>query len=131
MSISPQLGPNPSSLDSEKLGRGESGKLGHGGTLYLVNQSHPFTLNYSLSSNGIASSTAPRGLKATDKTKGGTCLKEKQAQGSPTPKRSIKDFFSTSPMKVNLCDVLICASNCLLAYTVCNERMCYFFSFVV
>uniref|UniRef100_A0A3Q0RVC7 Polynucleotide kinase 3'-phosphatase n=1 Tax=Amphilophus citrinellus TaxID=61819 RepID=A0A3Q0RVC7_AMPCI len=95
------LGPNPSFLDSEKLGRGQSGKLTHGGTLYLVNQSHPFTLNYSLSSNGIASSTAQRGLKATDKTKGGACSKEKQEQSSPTPKRSIKDFFSTSPMKVN------------------------------
>uniref|UniRef100_A0A3Q0S3S0 Polynucleotide kinase 3'-phosphatase n=1 Tax=Amphilophus citrinellus TaxID=61819 RepID=A0A3Q0S3S0_AMPCI len=94
-----QLGPNPSFLDSEKLGRGQSGKLTHGGTLYLVNQSHPFTLNYSLSSNGIASSTAQRGLKATDKTKGGACSKEKQEQSSPTPKRSIKDFFSTSPMK--------------------------------
>lgn len=94
-----QLGPNPCFLDSVKLGRGQSGKLTHGGTLYLVNQSHPFTLNYSLSSNGIASSTAQRGLKATDKTKGGTCSKEKQEQSSPTPKRSIKDFFSTSPMK--------------------------------
>uniref|UniRef100_A0AAX7SEU4 PNK FHA domain-containing protein n=1 Tax=Astatotilapia calliptera TaxID=8154 RepID=A0AAX7SEU4_ASTCA len=65
MSISPQLGPNPSSLDGEKLGRGQSGKLSHGGTLYLVNQSHPFTLNYSLSSNGITSSTAQRGLKSS------------------------------------------------------------------
>uniref|UniRef100_A0AAX7SS52 PNK FHA domain-containing protein n=1 Tax=Astatotilapia calliptera TaxID=8154 RepID=A0AAX7SS52_ASTCA len=79
MSISPQLGPNPSSLDGEKLGRGQSGKLSHGGTLYLVNQSHPFTLNYSLSSNGITSSTAQRGLKAADKTKGGTSSKEKEA----------------------------------------------------
>ncbi|XP_035768107.1 bifunctional polynucleotide phosphatase/kinase [Neolamprologus brichardi] len=94
-----QLGPNPSSLDGEKLGRGQSGKLSHGGTLYLVNQSHPFTLNYSLSSNGITSSTAQRGLKAADKTKGGTSSKEKEAQSSPTPKRNIKDFFPSSPMK--------------------------------
>uniref|UniRef100_A0A669ELR8 Polynucleotide kinase 3'-phosphatase n=1 Tax=Oreochromis niloticus TaxID=8128 RepID=A0A669ELR8_ORENI len=102
-----QLGPNPSFVDGEKLGRGQSGKLSHGGTLYLVNQSHPFALNYSLSSNGITSSTAQRGLKAADKTKGGTSSKEKEAQSSPTPKRNIKDFFPSSPVKVNLCDVLI------------------------
>lgn len=94
-----QLGPNPTSLDGEKLGRGQSGKLTHGGTLYLVNQDHPFTLTYSLSSNGTASGTAPRGLKATDKTKGSRNEEDKEAQSSPTPKRSIKDFFSTSPMK--------------------------------
>ncbi|XP_071351961.1 bifunctional polynucleotide phosphatase/kinase [Trachinotus anak] len=94
-----QLGPNPSFLDGEKLGRGQSGKLTHGGTLYLVNQNHPFQVHYSLSSNGTASSTAQRGLKATDKTKGGRSRKEKEEELSPTPKRSIKDFFSTSPMK--------------------------------
>uniref|UniRef100_A0A4W5PZV0 Polynucleotide kinase 3'-phosphatase n=1 Tax=Hucho hucho TaxID=62062 RepID=A0A4W5PZV0_9TELE len=37
-----QLGPNPSSLGSESLGRGQSGRLTHDSTLYLVNQSHPF-----------------------------------------------------------------------------------------
>ncbi|XP_075956016.1 bifunctional polynucleotide phosphatase/kinase isoform X2 [Anarhichas minor] len=88
-----QLGPNPSFLDSEKLGRSQSGKLTHGGTLFLVNQSHPFKLHYSSSSN----ETAQKGLKATDKTKGGRNGKE--AQSSPIPKRSLKDFFSTSPMK--------------------------------
>lgn len=98
----PQLGPNPSSLDGEKLGRGQSGKLAHGGTLYLVNQSHPFTLRHSLSANGTASGTAHKGLKATDKTKGGSHGKEKEAQSSPGPKRSIKDFFSVSPMKVTV-----------------------------
>lgn len=96
----PQLGPNPSFLDGEKLSRGQSGKLTHGGTLYLVNQSHPFKLHYSLSSNGSASNSAQRGLKAPDKTKGGRNGKQKEEQPSPTPKRSIKDFFSTSPMKV-------------------------------
>uniref|UniRef100_A0A671TKY6 Polynucleotide kinase 3'-phosphatase n=1 Tax=Sparus aurata TaxID=8175 RepID=A0A671TKY6_SPAAU len=95
-----QLGPNPSFLDGEQLVRGQSGKLTHGGTLYLVNQSHPFKLQYSLSSNGAASSTARTGLKATDKTKGGLNGKEKEAQSSPNPKRSLKDFFPTSPMKV-------------------------------
>ncbi|KAG7223069.1 hypothetical protein INR49_015828, partial [Caranx melampygus] len=64
-----QLGPNPSFLDGEKLGRGQSGKLTHGGTLYLVNQSHPFKLHYSLSSNGTASNSAQRGLKASTRRK--------------------------------------------------------------
>ncbi|KAM9359157.1 bifunctional polynucleotide phosphatase/kinase [Symphorus nematophorus] len=94
-----QLGPNPSSLDGEELGRGQSGKLTSGGTLFLVNQSHPFKLHYSLSSNGANSSAARTGLKATDKTKGGRNGKDKETQSSPNPKRSIKDFFSTSPMK--------------------------------
>ena len=95
-SFLPQLGPNPSFLDGEKLGRSQSGKLTHGGTLFLVNQSHPFKLHYSVSSNGTASSAVQTGLKATDKTRGG----RKEAQPSSNPKRSIKDFFSTSPMKV-------------------------------
>ncbi|KAG8002206.1 Bifunctional polynucleotide phosphatase/kinase [Nibea albiflora] len=94
-----QLGPNPSFLDNEKLGRGQSGKLSHGGTLYLVNQNHPFKLHYSLSSNGAASAAARRGPMSSDKTKGGGNGKDKEAQSSPNPKRSIKDFFSTSPMK--------------------------------
>ncbi|CAJ1066155.1 bifunctional polynucleotide phosphatase/kinase [Xyrichtys novacula] len=94
-----QLGPNPSSLDGEQLNRGQSGKLTHRGTLYLVNQSHPFKLHYSLSSNGAASTAVQEGLKATDKTKGGRNERDKEAHSSPNPKRSIKDFFSASPMK--------------------------------
>ncbi|XP_071753338.2 bifunctional polynucleotide phosphatase/kinase [Centroberyx gerrardi] len=94
-----QLGPNPSFLGSEKLGRGQSGRLAQGGTLYLVNQNHPLKLHYSLSSNGTASSAAHKGLKATDKTKGGRNGKERETQSSPGPKRNIKDFFSASPMK--------------------------------
>ncbi|KAM7399676.1 hypothetical protein PAMP_018924 [Pampus punctatissimus] len=94
-----QLGPNPSFLEGEKLGRGQSGKLAHGGTLYLVNQNYPLKLHYSLSSNGTASSPAQRGLKATEKTKGGRNGKEKEDQCSLAPKRSIKDFFSSSPTK--------------------------------
>uniref|UniRef100_A0A672LSP5 Bifunctional polynucleotide phosphatase/kinase-like n=1 Tax=Sinocyclocheilus grahami TaxID=75366 RepID=A0A672LSP5_SINGR len=41
-----QLGPNPSSLDGQCLGRGEPGCLTAGCTLYLVNQSHPFTVKF-------------------------------------------------------------------------------------
>lgn len=92
----PQLGPNPTFLDGEELGLGQSGKLTHGGTLYLVNQSHPFKLHYSLNSSGAATSQAQTEVKATDETKGD----RQEAQSSPNPKRSIKDYFSTSPMKV-------------------------------
>ncbi|XP_043974781.1 bifunctional polynucleotide phosphatase/kinase isoform X1 [Gambusia affinis] len=91
-----QLGPNPSFLNGEKLGRGQSGKLTHGGTLYLVNQSHPFTLDVSLSS---AYSMIQRNLKVSDKTKGGRNRTE--AESSPSPKRSIKDFFFVSPSKAS------------------------------
>ncbi|KAF0030715.1 hypothetical protein F2P81_017446 [Scophthalmus maximus] len=71
----------------------------HQGVLYLVNQSHPFRLRYSLSTNGTAPSAAQKGLKATDKTKGGGIRKDQEVPSSPAPKRSIKDFFSTSPLK--------------------------------
>ncbi|XP_033833465.1 bifunctional polynucleotide phosphatase/kinase [Periophthalmus magnuspinnatus] len=89
-----QLGPNPSYLENEKLSRGQSGTLSHGGVLYLVNQNHPFKLHYSVNSNGTSSGAKHTGLKAKYKTKGA----EKEAQ-SHQPKRSIKDFFPTSPIK--------------------------------
>ncbi|KAK2846924.1 hypothetical protein Q5P01_009923 [Channa striata] len=92
-----QLGPNPSFLGGEKLSRGQSGKLAHGGTLYLVNQSHPFMLHYSLSSSETGSTTAQKGVKGTDRTK--ERRDGKETQSSPPTKRSIKDFFPTSPMK--------------------------------
>uniref|UniRef100_A0A8P4KGI4 PNK FHA domain-containing protein n=1 Tax=Dicentrarchus labrax TaxID=13489 RepID=A0A8P4KGI4_DICLA len=86
------LGPNPSFLDGEQLGRGQSGRLTHGGTLYMVNQNHPFKLHFSLSSKGAASSAAQKGLKAADKTKGGRNEKEKVAQSSPNPNLNISSF---------------------------------------
>lgn len=94
-----QLGPNSASLDGEQLVRGQSGKLANGGTLYLVNDSHPFTLSYSLKSNGAVSSPGLKELKTTDKPRGGRNEEAKEQPSSPTPKRSIKDFFSSSPMK--------------------------------
>ncbi|KAK5868480.1 hypothetical protein PBY51_009490 [Eleginops maclovinus] len=94
-----QLGPNPSFLDDKKLGRNQSGKLTHGGTIFLVDQKYPFKLRYSVSPNGTAANESRKGLKATDKTKGGRNGQEKEAQSSPNLKRSIKDFFSTSPTK--------------------------------
>ncbi|XP_056467303.1 bifunctional polynucleotide phosphatase/kinase [Gadus chalcogrammus] len=97
-----QLGPNPCFLDSEKLVRGQSGKLSQGGTLFLVNQSHPFKLHYNLSSNGSISSGALGSLKASDKTKGARNGKGKETPTSFGPKRSIKDFFGSSPVKRSL-----------------------------
>uniref|UniRef100_A0AAR2LUE8 PNK FHA domain-containing protein n=1 Tax=Pygocentrus nattereri TaxID=42514 RepID=A0AAR2LUE8_PYGNA len=42
-----QLGPNPSSINGQALGRGQSGSLTVNGTLHLVNQSYPFTVQFS------------------------------------------------------------------------------------
>uniref|UniRef100_A0A8C5DMQ6 PNK FHA domain-containing protein n=1 Tax=Gouania willdenowi TaxID=441366 RepID=A0A8C5DMQ6_GOUWI len=92
-----QLGPNPSFLNSEKLARGQTGKLAFGGTLYLVNQSYPFTL----SSKGAASSAAQRQIKATGNTDAGRNGEVKEPQSSPTPKRSFKDFFAMPPKKAS------------------------------
>uniref|UniRef100_A0A8C7HW26 Polynucleotide kinase 3'-phosphatase n=1 Tax=Oncorhynchus kisutch TaxID=8019 RepID=A0A8C7HW26_ONCKI len=97
-----QLGPNPSSLGSESLGRGQSGRLTHDRTLYLVNQSHPFRVQFS-ASNETSSSSAQKGkvverLKALDKTKGGKNDRGREVQ-STVPKRSIQDFFASSPKK--------------------------------
>ena len=101
-----QLGPNPCFLDGEKLVRGQSGKLCQGGTLFLVNQSHPFKLHYNSSSNGSTPSGARGGLKASDKTKGARNGKGKETPTSLGPKRSIKDFFSSSPVKVQYSRVM-------------------------
>ena len=97
-----QLGPNPCFLDGEMLVRGQSGKLCQGGTLFLVNRSHPFKLHYNSSSNGSTPSGARGGggLKASDKTKGARNGKGKETPTSIGPKRSIKDFFGSSPVKV-------------------------------
>ncbi|XP_068601970.1 bifunctional polynucleotide phosphatase/kinase [Brachionichthys hirsutus] len=96
-----QLGPNPSFLDGEKLGRGQSGKLTHGGTLFLVNQDHPFKLHFSMSPNGAPTGAAQKGLKEAAETKVTRHEREneKEAQSSPNPKRSIKDFFSPASVK--------------------------------
>ncbi|CAB1348714.1 unnamed protein product [Coregonus sp. 'balchen'] len=99
-----QLGPNPSSLGSESLGRGQSGRLTHDSTLYLVNQSHPFRVQFS-ASNKTSSSSAQKGkaverLKASDKTKGGKNDRGREIQ-STGPKRSIKYFFASSPKKAS------------------------------
>ncbi|XP_076138486.1 bifunctional polynucleotide phosphatase/kinase [Alosa pseudoharengus] len=85
-----QLGPNPSSLNHESLGRGQTGILSEDGTLYLVNQSHPFTVHFTENSNGNTSSSAQK--RKTEERIG---TDEKKT----APKRNIQDFFTTSPKK--------------------------------
>lgn len=87
-----QLGPNPSSLNHQPLDRGQSGILAEDGTLYLVNQSHPFTIHFTTNSNGTASSSAQKRISD---------VRKRETQDKTTaPKRNIQDFFTVSPKKV-------------------------------
>ncbi|XP_066567814.1 bifunctional polynucleotide phosphatase/kinase isoform X1 [Amia ocellicauda] len=82
-----QLGPNPSSLGPQVLGRGQSDRLSDGGTLFLVNSEHPFKLRFSETRNGpLQHPTAP-------------VLEREQKKKEPhraVPKRGIPDFFSNT-----------------------------------
>ncbi|XP_016101307.1 bifunctional polynucleotide phosphatase/kinase [Sinocyclocheilus grahami] len=89
-----QLGPNPSSLDGQCLGRGEPGCLTAGCTLYLVNQSHPFTVKFVGNSNEKSSSPQKKGKAANESRDG-----QKSSNDGSGPKRSIQDYFSKSPKK--------------------------------
>lgn len=91
----PQLGPNPSSLDGQCLGRGESGCLTTGCTLYLVNQSHPFTVEFVGNSNEKSSSPQKKGKAASESRD-----RPKSSNDGSGLKRSIQDYFSKSPKKV-------------------------------
>ncbi|KAJ8256549.1 hypothetical protein COCON_G00187010 [Conger conger] len=90
-----QLGPNPSAIGSQILGRGQTCHLTQQDTLYLVNQSHPFTVQFSGCSNGTRSPTTLRGGETEmGKAKG----KERQRDSQKAaPKRSIQEFFTASP----------------------------------
>lgn len=90
-----QLGPNPSSLDGQCLGRGESGCLTSGQTLYLVNQSHPFTLEFAGNSVGMSSSPQKK-EKSTNESRQ---RQKSSKESSGGPKRNIHDYFSKSPKK--------------------------------
>ncbi|KAJ7990208.1 hypothetical protein DPEC_G00297930 [Dallia pectoralis] len=99
-----QLGPNPCSLGSESLGRGQSGTLSRDRTLFLVNQSHPFRVQFT-ASNGTCSSPVPKGKDVRQlKASGETDERDKDRGGkvpSAGPKRSIQDFFAPSPKKAS------------------------------
>ncbi len=92
----PQLGPNPSYLDAQCLGRGESVCLMAGCTLYMVNQSHPFTVEFVGNSNEKSSSPQKK-----EKTASESRDRQKSSNDGPGPKRSIQDYFSESPKKVS------------------------------
>uniref|UniRef100_A0A8C9VMC5 Polynucleotide kinase 3'-phosphatase n=1 Tax=Scleropages formosus TaxID=113540 RepID=A0A8C9VMC5_SCLFO len=95
-----QLGANPSFLGDRALGRGQSGRLTEGSTLYLVNQKYPFTVQFSGDSNGASSPTLPKANEIDPKE----TKKEEQRE---KPKRSIQDFFPASPKKVWLVDTYL------------------------
>lgn len=89
-----QLGPNPSSVDGQALGRGQSGHLSVNNTLYLVNQSYPFTVQFS----GSADKKTGKGTddkERTEKALDSNVMKVQQ-------KRNIQDFFVSSPKKVTM-----------------------------
>lgn len=91
-----QLGANPSSIDGQCLGRGESACLTAGHTLFLVNQSHPFTVEFTDIANSNSHSPKGKGTviersKDTDET-----MKTRRSG----PKKNIQDYFAKSPQKV-------------------------------
>ncbi|KAJ8280237.1 hypothetical protein GJAV_G00052180 [Gymnothorax javanicus] len=90
-----QLGHNPSSIGEQDLGRGQSGNLTPQDTLFLVNQSYPFKVQFSGCSKDTCSPTPPQGEETESRKKKG------KARGSsePAPKRRIQDFFTASPRK--------------------------------
>ncbi|XP_026873360.2 bifunctional polynucleotide phosphatase/kinase isoform X1 [Electrophorus electricus] len=93
-----QLGPNPSSVNGQTLRRGQSGRLTLNGTLFVVNESYPFTVQFSGTEETSPSEPRQMGHKqgALDDRK----HKRRALDGSAevVPKRSIQDFFS-SPKK--------------------------------
>lgn len=92
-----QLGANPSSIDGQYLGRGESACLTAGQTLFLVNQSHPFTVEFTDIAN--SNSHSPK------KEKGTVIERSRDTDdivktGRSGPKKNIQDYFGKSPQKV-------------------------------
>lgn len=63
----------------------------------MVNQQHPFKLLYSAGTNRPAGNGTQTELKA-EKGRGKT--NDDDVNSSPNLKRTIKDFFTASPMKV-------------------------------
>ncbi|KAI7800579.1 bifunctional polynucleotide phosphatase/kinase [Triplophysa rosa] len=90
-----QLGANPSSIDGQYLGRGESACLTAGQTLFLVNQSHPFTVEFT----DIANSNSHSPMKEK-----GTVIERSrdtdEIMKRSGPKKNIQDYFAKSPQKV-------------------------------
>ncbi|KAL7848541.1 hypothetical protein SRHO_G00201640 [Serrasalmus rhombeus] len=94
-----QLGPNPSSINGQALGRGQSGSLTVNGTLHLVNQSYPFTVQFSGTANGASSDSFCQGKEKGRRDEGGHKQKASGKTEKAEAKRSIQDFFASSPKK--------------------------------
>ncbi|XP_051963026.1 bifunctional polynucleotide phosphatase/kinase isoform X2 [Xyrauchen texanus] len=92
-----QLGPNPCSVDGQSLGRGQSACLTSGCTLYLVDQSHPFTVEFSGISNENYSSPQKEKTKANESKDSQSSSKDETQKSSS--KRNMKDYFASSPKK--------------------------------
>ncbi|XP_056612979.1 bifunctional polynucleotide phosphatase/kinase [Triplophysa dalaica] len=92
-----QLGANPSSIDGKYLGRGESACLTDGQTLFLVNQSHPFTVEFTDIAN--SNSHSPKKEKGTVIERSRD-TDEIVKTGRSGPKKNIHDYFGKSPQKV-------------------------------
>lgn len=83
-------------MDGQVLGRGQSAHLSVNSTLYLVNQSYPFTVQFSGSAD-----------RKTGKGSDDNASTQKVSDGNVTkvhPKRNIQDFFVSSPKKVSFID---------------------------
>ncbi len=92
----PQLGPNPSYLDAQCLGCGESGCLMAGCILYLVNQSHPFTVEFVGNSNEKSSSPQKKEKKQQVKAE----IDRKAQMLDQAPKGASRIIF-LNPLKVS------------------------------
>lgn len=91
-------------MDGQALGRGQSERLSVKGTLHLVNQSYPFTVQFSGASS--ASSSHQRKGKETDDRESQQKSLDKNDK-KVQPKRNIKDFFVSSPKKVSMHDFFL------------------------
>lgn len=83
-------------MNEQALSRGQSEYLSANGTLYLVNQSYPFTVQFSGSASSASSSHQKKEAGGKESQQ-----KDKKVQ----PKRNIKDFFVSSPKKVSVDDL--------------------------
>ncbi|XP_055052025.2 bifunctional polynucleotide phosphatase/kinase isoform X2 [Misgurnus anguillicaudatus] len=91
-----QLGPNPSSIDGQCLGRGQSACLTSGCKLFLVNQSHPFTVEFAGISDDNSQSPKGKG-RAVDVNIDTVETMETRRSG---PRKNIQDYFTQSQKKV-------------------------------
>ncbi|XP_076831828.1 bifunctional polynucleotide phosphatase/kinase isoform X2 [Brachyhypopomus gauderio] len=91
-----QLGPNPSSVNGQALGRGSSVRLTVKETLHMVNESYPFTVQFTDTEKGPLEPLQQGNEKAT--VEGRKHKLRGVGSSAEEAKRSIQDFF-TVPKK--------------------------------